>query len=141
MKKLLSTILITLLATFSFINADEKKVHKMVIQVSSADPISQKMALNNAINLQEHYGVENIKIEIVAYGPGLKLLTKNSKHGTRIESLIMNDIKFSACSNTIKMMKKRFNKEITLLEDVEIVPAGAARIMELQEQGYAYLRP
>ena len=142
MKRILGTILLLLLTTFNVLNAQEnKKIHKIVIQVSSSDIITQKMALNNAVNLQEHYGVDNIKIEIVAYGPGLSLLTQNSLQSTKVENLVFNDIKFSACSNTIKIMEKRFNKKIKLLDDVTIVPAGAARIMELQEQGYAYLRP
>ncbi|WP_108061298.1 DsrE family protein [Poseidonibacter lekithochrous] len=142
MKRILGTILLLLLTTFNVLNAQEnKKIHKIVIQVSSSDIITQKMALNNAVNLQEHYGVDNIKIEIVAYGPGLSLLTSESLQSTKVEKLVFNDIKFSACSNTIEIMEKRFNKEIKLLDDVAIVPAGAARIMELQEQGYAYLRP
>ena len=142
MKRILGTILLLLLTTFNVLNAQEnKKIHKIVIQVSSSDIITQKMALNNAVNLQEHYGVDNIKIEIVAYGPGLSLLTQNSLQSTKVENLVFNDIKFSACSNTIKIMEKRFNKKIKLLDDVAIVPAGAARIMELQEEGYAYLRP
>lgn len=142
MKRILGTILLLLLTTFNILNAQEnKKIHKIVIQVSSSDIITQKMALNNAVNLQEYYGVDNIKIEIVAYGPGLSLLTSESLQSTKVENLVFNDIKFSACSNTIEIMEKRFNKEIKLLDDVAIVPAGAARIMELQEQGYAYLRP
>jgi len=28
-----------------------------------------------------------------------------------------------------------------LVEGVKVVPAGVLRIMELQEQGYAYVRP
>lgn len=141
MGKFLGTILLALFATFSFVNAADEKKHKIVIQVNSADPITQKMVINNAINLQNHYGADNIHIEIVAYGPGLSLLTSKSKHSSNIENLVLNDIQFSACSNTIKKMEKKFAKKIELLEDVEIVPAGAARIMELQEQGYAYLRP
>jgi len=139
MRKILFTIFLTLFTTFSY--AQEKKVHKIVIQVSSADKVIQKMAINNAVNLQNHYGRDNIKIEIVAYGPGLSLLTSKSKQASGIENLQMNDVSFSACSNTIEIMEKRFSKKIELLEDIEVVPAGAARIMELQEQGYAYLRP
>ncbi len=52
--------------------------HKIVIQVSTDDARTQKIALNNAVNLQKHYGIDNIDIEIVAYGPGLGLLTGKS---------------------------------------------------------------
>ena len=41
-----------------------------MIQVSTDDPRTQKIALNNAVNMQKLYGIDNITIEIVAYGPG-----------------------------------------------------------------------
>ncbi len=119
----------------------EDMPHKIVIQVSTDDPRTQKIALNNAVNLQKQYGIDNIQIEIVAYGPGLGLLTKKSKQADRVESLAMQDITFSACGNTMKKVAKKSGKMPALLEGVGQVSAGVARIMELQEQGYAYVRP
>ena len=120
---------------------DMDAAHKIVIQVSTDDPLTQKIALNNAVNLQKHYGVDNVAIEIVAYGPGLGMLTKKSGQPDRVESLAMQDITFSACGNTMKKAEKKSGKMPVLLEGVTQVPAGVARIMELQEQGYAYVRP
>jgi intracellular sulfur oxidation DsrE/DsrF family protein len=119
----------------------ESTQHKVVIQVSSNDPLTQKIALNNAVNLQKHYGMDNISIEIVAFGPGLGLLTKKSKQATRVESLAIQDITFSACANTMRKITKKRGKKPVLLEGVGTVPAGVARIIELQEQGYSYVRP
>jgi intracellular sulfur oxidation DsrE/DsrF family protein len=114
---------------------------KLVIQVSSADQLTQKIALNNAVNLQKMYGIDNISIEIVAYGPGLGLLTINSLQASRVTSLALQDITFSACGNTMKNIEKKTGKAPVLLEGVGMVMAGVARIMELQQQGYAYIRP
>ncbi len=141
--KQLSTILIvTLLIAFSATSfADSQSQHKLVIQVSTDDPRTQKIALNNAVNLQKYYGMDNIEIEIVAYGPGLGMLTKKSSQATRITSLAMQDITFSACGNTMKKVAEKSGKMPKLLEGVGQVPAGVARILELQEQGYAYVRP
>jgi len=115
--------------------------NKLVIQVSTDDPRTQKIALNNAVNLQKLYGMDNVQIEIVAYGPGLGLMTKKSKQADRVTSLAMQDITFSACSNTMNKLKKKTGKMPVLLEGVQSVNAGVARIMELQQQGYAYIRP
>ncbi len=115
--------------------------HKLVIQVSTDDPRTQTIALNNAVNLQKYYGVDEIAIEIVAYGPGLGMLTDNSKMGQRVESLAMQDITFSACMNTMKKVEKKTGTMPTLLEGVGEVTAGVVRIIELQEQGYSYIRP
>ena len=135
------TILMLLLSSlFSGMALADAK-HKIVIQVSTDDARTQKIALNNAVNLQKRYGLDNIDIEIVAYGPGLGLLTKKSKQAKRVTSLAQQEITFSACMNTMNKVKKKTGKLPKLLEGVGHVPAGVARIMELQEQGYAYVRP
>lgn len=115
--------------------------NKVVIQVSSDDPRTQTIAMNNAVNLQKALGMDNVQIEIVAYGPGLGMLTSNSKQSSRVSSLAMQDIRFSACGNTMKKIEKKSGKLPTLAEGVKVVDAGVLRIMELQQQGYAYVRP
>ena len=130
-----------MLAFSSVVNADSHTKNKIVIQVSTDDPRTQKIALNNAVNMQKMYGIDNIDIEIVAYGPGLGLLTKKSSQAERVTSLAMQEITFSACGNTMKLVEKKSGKMPVLLEGVGQVTAGVARIMELQQQGYAYIRP
>ncbi len=115
--------------------------HKIVLQVSSANPQVQSMALHNAVNLQKQYGMDNIAIEIVAFGPGLSLLTRQSDQAQRVESLVLQNIRFSACHNTMAAIARRTGHMPVLLKGVKVVPAGVGRIMELEEQGYAYVRP
>ncbi len=85
--------------------------------------------------------MDNVVVEIVAYGPGLGLLTKKNPQADRVASLAMQDITFSACMNTMKKIEKKTGKKPALTDGVEQVQAGVARIMELQEEGYAYIRP
>lgn len=144
MGKFMRSIVVSLLIPLFFLGnayAEENGGHRLVIQVSTDDARTQKIALNNAVNLQKLYGMDNVTIEIVAYGPGLGLLTKKSGQASRVESLAMQDITFSACQNTMNKMKMKTGKLPVLLEGVETVNAGVARIIELQEQGYAYIRP
>lgn len=117
------------------------KPHKVVIQVSSGDPVTQKIALNVAVNVQKSYGPDAVDVEVVAFGPGLSIMTPKSKESTRIPDLAMQEITFSACGNTIKKVTKKSGKEPKLVEGVRVVPAGAVRIMELHENGYTVLRP
>lgn len=145
MKGILSPLLAALLLfSFSMLattaSADGAK-HKIVIQVSTDDPRTQKIAMNNAVNLQKLYGVDEVDIEIVAYGPGLGMLTKKSKYADRVKSLAMQDIKFSACMNTMNKIQSKTGHLPKLTDGVGSVKAGVARIMELQEEGYSYVRP
>ena len=144
MKKItqLFALALCLLLPFSAIADNHgSKAHKLVIQVSTNDPKTQKIALNNAVNAQKDIGMDNIDIEIVAYGPGLSVMTAQSPEAKRVSSLALQGITFSACNNTMKKMAKKSGKMPVLADGVGIVPAGVIRIMELQEKGYAYIRP
>jgi intracellular sulfur oxidation DsrE/DsrF family protein len=140
-KAFMVLVLGVMLVFSAVVSADSHTKNKIVIQVSTDDPRTQKIALNNAVNMQKLYGIDNIDIEIVAYGPGLGLLTKKSTQASRVTSLALQDITFSACGNTMKKVAKKSGKMPKLLEGVGQVTAGVARIMELQQQGYAYIRP
>lgn len=62
---------------------------------------------------------------------------------SRIVDLSMQHetIRFSACLNTVESIRQRTQKDVPLLDEAETVPSGAVRLMELQYEGYAYLRP
>jgi len=132
---------LTACSTTEAANDDFGPKHKLVIQVSSSDALTQKIAMNNAVNVQKAYGVDNVAVEIVAYGPGLSMLTKKSKYSNRVQSLAVQGVTFSACGNTIKKVTKKKGKTPKLSEGVVVVSAGVVRIMELQEKGYSYIRP
>ena len=104
-------------------------------------PRTQSIAMNNAVNMQTLYDPDNVDIEIVAYGPGLGMLTKKSELTPRVKSLAMQDVKISACMNTMNKVKEKTGKRPQLTEGVGTVPAGVASIMELQEDHYSFIRP
>jgi intracellular sulfur oxidation DsrE/DsrF family protein len=53
----------------------------------------------------------------------------------------MPNVAFEACDNTRQAMARNEGKDIEFLEGVEVVPAGAVTLMELDEDGYTILRP
>jgi hypothetical protein len=114
---------------------------RLVIQVNKDDEELQDHVLSNIVNLQKHYGMDNIEIEVVAYGPGIWLLTDKSRFPDRIKSLMLQNVVFTACGNTLDTITAKEGKTPTLLEGVDTVPAGIARIIELQEKGWSYLSP
>lgn len=106
-----------------------------MIQVSSADSVAQRVALNNAVNVQKAFGHDNVEIEIVAYGPELSMLTPKSDQSSWIPDLALSEINLSACGNTMDAIKRQSGNILLLVEGVTIVRAGFVRIMESQEQG------
>lgn len=122
------------------------KTHYLAIHVDDNDKGKMNIALNNAANVTKYYEAkgEKVEIEIVAYGPGLHMYRADtSPVKTRIAAMSLENenIKFSACGNTLKGMTKKEGKMPELIGEAVVVPSGVVRLMELQEQGWTYIRP
>jgi len=114
---------------------------KYVLHISDMDPSKQVLILNNASNLLKAYPPGAVQVEIVAYGPGLRLLFAENVHAQRIDSLSQSGVKFSACGNTLKAMTAQLGYEPKINPDATVVPGGIVRIGELVQQGYIYVKP
>jgi intracellular sulfur oxidation DsrE/DsrF family protein len=128
--------------------AADAKSHRVSIQVDQNDPQVMNLALNNASNVIEYYRAKNedVDVDIVTYGPGLHMLRDDtSPVKDRIKRLkelaFPGKIQFSACNNTKQGMEKAEGKAVPIVSDATIVPSGVVRLMELQEQGWSYVRP
>ena len=120
--------------------------HKIAIQVNDNDPRVMNLALNNAANVAEYYKSkgEPVVIEIVTYGPGLHMLRADSspvKSRIAHMSLELPQVTFAACANTQANMARQEGKDVTLIPEARVVPSGVVRLTELQEKGFAYIRP
>lgn len=126
--------------------AEENFVHHVIFHVDENDPGRMNLVLNNASNVDAYYRAkaEEVQIEIVAYGPGLNMLRSDkSPVVERIQTLSDNldNIAFLACGNTLKGMKRKEKKDIPLVSQAKIVPAGVVYLMERQQEGWSYIRP
>jgi len=124
----------------------EGQTHHVAIHVDQDDPQVMNMALNNAQNVAAYYAGQGdeVVIEMVTYGPGLKMLVEKSspvKDRISAMSLEMENITFAACGNTLAGMEKKAGHAVPLMSEATVVPSGVVRLIELQEQGYAYVRP
>jgi len=117
--------------------AQSGKYH-VVIQVSDSDPGKWNLALNNAQNLQQALGKDNVDVEIVAYGPGLKMLLAGSKVAGRVNGAMDASVDIVACGNTMKKMKKT---TADLIGGSRVVPGGVIEIADKQRAGWTYIRP
>ena len=112
--------------------------HKLVIQVSDAEPAKWNLALNNARNVQNDLGRDKVAIEIVAYGPGSGLLKMDSVAGTRVAEAVASGVSVVACENTMTVQKLT---RADMLPSVGYVASGVVQLMQRQREGYAYIRP
>jgi uncharacterized protein len=124
----------------------EETQHRLVLQVDTNDAATMNLALNNAANVDQYYSDrgEPVEIEIIAFGPGLHMLRDDtSPVKERIKSIVENrpSVQFRACGNTQENMSRVEKKKIPLVAQASVVPSGVVRIMELQQQGWSYIRP
>lgn len=121
------------------------KPDKVVYDVSSANTRELNHLLDRMSMLQKVYGNDSFEssIIIVLHEGAIPLFASSGKNSNpelirRAHSLTMGDvIKFRLCSASAKIQgfsKKHFHDFITL------VPMADAEIVQLQRQGYAYLR-
>ena len=128
--------------------AADGKPHHIAIQVDQNDPQVMNLALNNASNIIEYYRGKNedVDIDIVACGPGLHVLRADTSpvqdRIRRLKDMVFpGKIQFSACNNSKQGMEKAEGHAISVVPDATLVPSGVVHLMELQEQGWSYVRP
>ncbi len=124
----------------------EGQTHHVAIHVDQNDQQVMQMALNNAQNLANYYDAQGdtVVIELVTYGPGLNMLIPGkSPVADRISamSLELDNLSFAACENTHRAMSEAAGEDMPLMDEAKLVPSGVVRLIELQEEGYAYVKP
>ena len=146
MKKTISMFLLLIAIGISYqiqAGEDDKPFaeERIVLQISDPDPFKQTLVLNVASNLIKHYGQDKVDVEIVAFGPGLRLMFKDNVNTGRIQGLTSSGVKFSACKNTIAGMTKKLGHAPELNSNAVPVSAGVVRIIELENQGFKLIKP
>jgi intracellular sulfur oxidation DsrE/DsrF family protein len=121
-------------------------MHRLAIQVDQNDKAVMDLALNNAKNVIDYYASKNesVAVEVVTFGPGLHMLRSDTspvKERIAVMSLENSNLTFAACGNTQANQSKVENKPVVLITEAKLTPSGVVRLMELQKQGYAYIRP
>lgn len=123
-----------------------KKEHRLILQVNTNDPAAMNLALNNALNVTQYYKElgETVKVEVITFGPGLHMLRDDtSPVKARIEEMALSapEVSFKACGNTREKMQKAESKDIPIVPQAQVVKSGVVRVMQLQEQGWTYVKP
>ncbi len=125
--------------------AQDARPH-VVIHVDSRDAEVMTEALHNAANLIETLRKEasSVAIEIVANGSGTSMFIDSLspvKDEVRRIHATYPDVVMSACAVSLAHTEDAMKQPLTILPEARIIPSGAVRIMELEEQHWAYLKP
>ncbi len=113
---------------------------KIFMKLNMSDIKEVNHQLGTVYNLLKDYPSDALKVEIIAYGPGMRALRKDydKKTLSRIRSLMEYDVDFVGCLNTMQTMK--WGKK-ELIDDIAYVQAGLAQVIERQVAGWVDATP
>jgi intracellular sulfur oxidation DsrE/DsrF family protein len=115
--------------------------YRAVIHVDEDSREKLMAALRNAYNLLDSVGEKNAEVAFVfnVRGP-LTILRGSLDDYTReqINELLSMGVKFFVCSISLRALGV---KKEDLIDGVEVVDSGIKRIVELEREGYAYIKP
>ncbi len=119
--------------------AQDRTPHRIVFEVTSADPQVWEAVLINIENVQRALCIDVTEIRVVAHGKGIGLVMRtNTGLADTIAGLTTPRVKFVACENTMKRLK--IEKD-DLLAVAGTVDSGVAEVVRLQEAGWSYIKP
>jgi intracellular sulfur oxidation DsrE/DsrF family protein len=140
-KNFVLVTVICLLANSGFsqdiVKTKENKIHKIVVQLNTADTASWSSIIGNIKNIQKVWPT-NLNIEVVVHGKAIDFLIKDKTFFAEdIQLLSGQGIKFNACQNT---MRKHNITADMLLKVAGTVPSGVVEVITKQEEGWSYLK-
>lgn len=96
-----------------------------------------KIAISNIINLMKDIGEENIDIELLMNGTGLKMMLKEAEYVNKVDYLSKKGVVFCVCSNSLKALDMQEND---IIEGTKIVPSGVGELVKKQNEGWNYIK-
>ncbi|MBV6304667.1 DsrE family protein [Candidimonas humi] len=120
-------------------DAQGAKVPRVVYHISDAE----HQALGGLRNIRNHLDVApNTKIVVVSNAKGVDFMMSNYKDAAKVDPLISalaaRGVDFEVCEVT---MKNRKLKKDDFVMEANFTPSGVVRITQLENEGYAYIKP
>lgn len=115
----------------------QKKQHKVVFEITSADTADYRTVLRQINNVYKD--APNTKIEVVCHGPAIFMLVKEKT----VLADMMQELKtkqqvvFAACANS---MRKNNLSADQLVPVATVVPNGVMETVAKQEEGWSYIK-
>ncbi|MBU0682125.1 MAG: DsrE family protein [Proteobacteria bacterium] len=115
-------------------------VYKVVFHINLPDEGALNRALGNVANLLKGIGDKEHDVVVLLNGQSVSLIAGDNSlpFQVRITELHRQGVHFKTCRNSLK---KAEVDPASLPPEFDIVPAGIIAIIELQNDGFAYVKP
>lgn len=96
------------------------------------------IAISNVANVMAGLEGQEYKLVLVVNGPAIQFMKKDGEHAEKLVALHEKGLSLRVCQNALNA----FNIAPEELNAAcEVVAAGILEIVDLQRQGYAYIKP
>jgi len=113
--------------------------YRVVFHLDEPSQCCADQVFRNIENLLDDQGENNVEVELVANGGGVKALVKGpDSHAEQIEPLAAKGVRFAACAHSLSQLEIARD---TLLDSVAVVSSGVGELVKKQAEGWAYIRP
>ena len=114
--------------------------YKAVFHVDQNEEPVMNLALTNVLNLLKAVTDQDYDLVVLFNGPGVKLVSGDCTAANHefIKDLVARRVRFQVCQNALKRFE--IAKE-NVIEECEIIPAGIVALIDLQKDGFAYIKP
>jgi len=110
----------------------------VIFQMSTSSVPTWWVAVRNARHLEQAMRPHAVRIEIIAFGPGLGMLLKSSPVAQNLIALHKSGVMIEASRSSLRKQGFAINDVLPL---VHYIPSGIAEIVRRERQGWAYIRP
>jgi len=142
MNKIITILLSLILTPFSY--ADEQyQEQKVLYHVNYHEQSRISETLVNVTNHLEALGEDRVDIKVMIHGKAIEfMMDANEDEGKQmqLDSLRMSGVQFLVCGNTLNGYRIGI-EDLYDVEPEDMVQAGLPAIVDLQQQGYIYVRP
>jgi len=114
--------------------------YKAVFHIDLEDDHRFKLSLGNITNTLAALDETEGDFILLANGPGVKMLAgeKVKELSEQIKTLMAAGVRFQACNSALQ----KYTVDATdLVSGVETIPAGIIGLIDLQNNGFAYIKP
>lgn len=137
--KLVAVLLLAVLGWSTPATAETPR-YKLIVQVSEDSTDKLKLALNHARHVQDTLGREQVAIQIVAWGPGVKTLRYYTPLAEELKEMHQRGVRIVACEKSLYGAKLK-RTDLIRSFNLATVPSGLAEITVRQSEGWVYAAP
>ena len=114
--------------------------YKAVFHVDQKNEQVFNLALNNVINLLSAIPGQEYDLIVLLNGPAVGLMASEEAipFVERIQELAAKGVCFHVCDNALKRFEVSRD---SLIVQSQVIPAGIVGLIDLQNQGFAYIKP